>query len=527
MFTLLNLYRVVVSLFLLTLPSLTLGEETALTDAKAQVGEPKEEKFTGRVVLASNPEQGVASIGVSGHAIGINDYENQWRFHGRTDKDGYFSGPKISERSYLTVVDSAQLRGAIQILEPNQTDIVLSLAPTASIQGTVFDAQNNVPAARHRVEANVVFSEDQRWRNSSLRRKGYTDDKGKFLIEGLVPGFNYQLTSKSPDSEYYFVGPVVGHIKPSSAERIVLDDLQIPKTYPTPDEFIASRYLNKPPEERLKYGLNYARLASIRLLMIAAERDSDAAKQFYGLIDPYGPGKASTLASRKEFSQIFRQFIPLSLAPSESGDFLKWHGINIPESEDATFAIFGEDGRVAQQISFEEVQVGGKFSPELLEKFLENHLHPPLGNARELLDTALAKAKKENKRVFVQTGGPGCGPCVILSSFLEKHEALIEKDYVNVKLDTRMESFMEVYEKLTAGEARGAPWMTILSADGKTLITGDDEEGNIGFPTDESEIAQFKKMFASTKQTISDQEIDELVQSLSETGKELLSKQEK
>jgi hypothetical protein len=507
------------AVFWLALNASALSEETT-SKAKAPAKE-----VTGRAVLESNPEQGVPFVDVVGFS---EDMQKAAFLHATSDSDGNLRG-KLYDHAplegplFVKALSKDQSLGLVQRFK-TLDNLTLKLSPTAAIHGTVLDDETGDFARIRAVKLNLLIRDG----TSIEASETVTGSGGYFRLVGLVPGQEYQLCIATEFKDGKADFPIVAVVKPESAKEINLDVLHIPKIDrpPTFEEFVASRYLDKPPEERLKYGVNVARLASIRLLMIAAERDSEAAKQFYGFIYPYAEG-ISRDESRDEFFQTFRQFIPLSLAPGESQEFLTWHGIKVPGNDGATFAVFSGDGRVIEQISFDEFQSEGQFSTELFAEFLRKHLHPPLGNARELLDEALVKAKKENKRVFVQTGGPGCGPCVILAEFLEKHEAMIEKDYVNIKFDTRMESFMEVYEKLTAGEARGAPWMTILDAGGETLITGDDEEGNIGFPTEESEIAQFKKMFASTKQTISDQEIDDLVQSLREAGKELLSKQEK
>jgi hypothetical protein len=485
-------------------------------------------EVTGRVVLESNPEIAVPYADIVGFSVDMR--KPPAYFHATSDAEGNYNG-KLYHRAPLEgqlivrVFNKDQSLGLVQRFE-NLEDLTLKLSPTAAIHGTVLDNETGDFARIRAVKLNLVTSDS----GSVEASKTITGSGGYFRLVGLVPGQEYQLCIATEFKDGKADFPIVAVIKPESAKEINLDVLHIPKIDrpPTFEQFVASRYLEKPPEERLKIGLDYARLGSIRLLIIAMERDSEAAKQFYEFLYPSSAfeNEEATRESFGRFNQTFRQFIPLSLAASESKEFLASQGITIPSEDGGTFAVYGEDGKLLKQISFADVQVDGKFSPDLLRDFLEKHKHPPLFNARELLDAALAKAKKENKRVFVQTGGPGCGPCVILASFLEKHEALIKKDYVNIKLDTRMESFMEVYEKLTAGEARGAPWMTILSADGETLITGDDEEGNIGFPTNESEIAQFKKMFVSTRQEMTDQEIDELIKSLREAGKELLRKEE-
>ena len=45
---------------------------------------------------------------------------------------------------------------------------------------------------------------------------------------------------------------------------------------------------------------------------------------------------------------------------------------------------------------------------------------------------AYQRAKREKKNVFVKFGGTRCRPCFMMSLWLKRHAAIIEKDYVVV-----------------------------------------------------------------------------------------------
>lgn len=70
-------------------------------------------------------------------------------------------------------------------------------------------------------------------------------------------------------------------------------------------------------------------------------------------------------------------------------------------------------------------------------------------------------------------------------------------------------------------ENAGIPWMAILDADGKTLITSDGPKGNIGFPVEPHEIEHFLAMIRKTAKNLGADELSGLDQVLRETARKL------
>jgi Thioredoxin-like len=127
----------------------------------------------------------------------------------------------------------------------------------------------------------------------------------------------------------------------------------------------------------------------------------------------------------------------------------------------------------------------------------------------------LAQAKKQGKSVLLQHSGPQCYPCLLLSRFLKKHAALIAKDYVYVRIDSRYKHGKDVIDRTRKGKERSIPWMVVLDADGKPRITSDGPKGNIGLPSEPEGIAQFRKMLLATRRNLTDGEIRSLLKELS------------
>lgn len=72
----------------------------------------------------------------------------------------------------------------------------------------------------------------------------------------------------------------------------------------------------------------------------------------------------------------------------------------------------------------------------------------------------------------------------------------------------------EVAKSLRGERKGGIPWMTILDADRKELVTSDGPKGNIGCPVTEDECAWFLKMLETTRQSVTDAEMKTLAERL-------------
>jgi len=71
----------------------------------------------------------------------------------------------------------------------------------------------------------------------------------------------------------------------------------------------------------------------------------------------------------------------------------------------------------------------------------------------------------------------------------------MDRDYVTVKIDVERDANGEAVAKRLRGERRGGiPWMVILDAAGKELVSSDAPTGNIGCPVQPEEVAWFREM---------------------------------
>jgi thiol:disulfide interchange protein len=107
-------------------------------------------------------------------------------------------------------------------------------------------------------------------------------------------------------------------------------------------------------------------------------------------------------------------------------------------------------------------------------------------DAREDIAAALARAKKENRRVLIQWGANWCGWCIKLHGLYNTdreigRKLLYEYDLVLVDIG-QWDKNLDLVEKYGADiKGQGVPYLTVLAADGTVVInhdTGSLEEGD-------------------------------------------------
>jgi thiol-disulfide isomerase/thioredoxin len=94
-------------------------------------------------------------------------------------------------------------------------------------------------------------------------------------------------------------------------------------------------------------------------------------------------------------------------------------------------------------------------------------------DAKAQIDTALAAAKRENRRVLIQWGGNWCGWCILLHDRFKKDPTLSKTllyEYVVVPVDIgKFNKNLELAAKYQANIKKGVPYLTVLDAEGKVL----------------------------------------------------------
>jgi thioredoxin-related protein len=229
------------------------------------------------------------------------------------------------------------------------------------------------------------------------------------------------------------------------------------------------------------------------------------------------------LKTDKALQKILSEEYELVMVDSRAGKPVieKW---KIEPNGYPYLAVLDSAGRKVVEQETGSLEIGDKHDPNKVRAFLEKWKPAPL-DANDVFTSALAQAKKEDKRVFIRVGAPWCGWCRRLDAFLAKPqiETILKKDYVIVKIDQdRMKGEKEVVQRIRKPtEGVGIPWYAFLDKDGRILITSTKPgTGNIGFPADpKTEIPYFRHMLKTTRSKITDAELEFIAIELAKPAK--------
>lgn len=460
---------------------------------------------TGRLVLQSNKDQGVPEIRVFGYPLGDSMGNH---FSATSDREGRFEARRLGEDQLVgAFADDAKL-GAIIDLRAETATFVLELGPTATLQGTLIDDETGLPATDREIGASIqVGPKNGPWM-SAFQHDDVTDENGRFEIIGLVPGREYEVrVVMERDSDGQARSwRVVGSQKPESAGLNDIGEVRLPVTKkpPTFEQRIA-QYFDGDPVQKLQQKLADAALAYQQVLMIVGDSSSTSVHRFFEAKEDYEK-------ANEPLRVAFADYMVIGVN-SDQAEILDELGISAPNQGHATLAILAPDRKLVVQAGTDQLSAEGQLDRTALTEFLRTR-RVPLPDAQQQFAHALEQATQENKRVLVQVSGPGCPPCVLLSRYLDEQKQLVAKDYVYLKLDTRMPHSSDVIKNIRKAAGGGVPWMAILSNSGEVLTTSDSEEGNIGYPSSKSGKAHFRKMVRDTRRQLSDEELTQLLKPL-------------
>lgn len=197
-------------------------------------------------------------------------------------------------------------------------------------------------------------------------------------------------------------------------------------------------------------------------------------------------------------------------------DIAKGYGVDLKQAGVPFLTVLDAAGKVLANQETGALESGEKHDVSKVTAFLMKWKAPAL-DARDVLAAGRARAVTEKKRVFVRLSAPWCIWCHRLSEFLARQDiaALLAADYVDVLIDIdRMANGKAVARELRASEEGGIPWFAILDADGKSLVTADGPDGNIGFPVKPAEVEHFGRMLRQTAQRLTAAQVSQIEQAL-------------
>ncbi|WP_417735024.1 thioredoxin domain-containing protein [Rosistilla oblonga] len=444
--------------------------------------------------------------------VGVTQRFSGQDWQATTDKEGVFIVERTGEPSYVYASSADNSLAAIAILPGDQNTLQLSLEKTGTVEGILLQTDSQKPASDTKIAYGIQVPDENK-RTWSYRFGGstVTDSEGRFKLEGLVPGWEYQLNLE-PQANGMITSLTTATVSPSQNLKIGKHSIPAaPKPYvpPTLDERIARAMgVDGAAMERFQRAIPRCKLNKQKLLIVFGSPDDPQLQQFMKL-----------RYEDKDFRQLRDHFLIMAVSSQDRQDVTEANALlsalsAVPIGAENNFSIVivGQQGElIAQKSSADLVDAKEELSKELVIQWLQSHLGEPI-DGKILFDETLARAKKENKHVLVQETATWCGPCHMLSDFLNEHQQW-QSDYIWLKMDHRFTGAREIMAELRDGSPGGIPWFAILDADGKILATSNHFEtgDNIGFPSNAAGQAHFKKMLRDTRLSMTDEQIEALV----------------
>lgn len=446
---------------------------------------------------------------------------------------GYFSPIRTNDRGMVQLVHSLdplvlsastpdRSQAAVVRLDAEATEIRIVLKPTATASGRLVDPEGKSIAGRELTYGVRVNLSTKRNGPFTHRFGGHTttDSDGGFRLPGLVVGEKYEIQTE--DGNRYVSAktkPLADSPGPLALGDVLLD-LTPSKPYvpTTPAQRTAEAFAarkEKSSSEKLEYVLTEAKREYTRPLLLFGKADDPACVDLFRLFNEPGTNDAEAKDKpRPKTPADLRWDFDLSsldASPADVKSFARDLGATVGEGMPPVLVLLSDEGKPVASYPL-ALGADKKLDAPALAAFMLQH-KLPTRDAEAVLAEGLAKAKAEDKRVFLDFGASWCGPCRMLGRFLEANKAELERHYVFVKLDVSRDDharpLCERYEEKDA--INGVPWYVILDGDGKPLITSNAKDlgedafsTNIGFPSSKPGIDHFMTMLKQTAPRMSD-----------------------
>ncbi|TWT83110.1 Nickel uptake substrate-specific transmembrane region [Planctomycetes bacterium CA13] len=468
----------------------------------------KEVELTGKVTEKETDDP-VGSAKLEG--VAQNFSGEDWQ--AATNAEGMFRVMRQKESTYVHVVGRGTELAAIAIVKPEQTKLEVKLEPTGSVTGRLLSDETKEPWADKKINYGVDVPSDtgSSW-STRFGDSVVTDEEGRFEIDGLVGGWDYSVNLGTTEEGMYHSLP---DFSVETGEAKDLGDVQAPpkpKRYvpPTLEQRIAKAFeVDGTPVERLERAKKSIKLVNQHLLIVFGKPEN---KKVHRLME--------IRYQDADFREVRDEFRFMAIPTDEQrrgvADALAKELDESIEGERADFllVILNRDGKKVDVLDTKKLCNDDGFSKDKFIETLRSH-QPKMPDARTALDDALRRANEEGKRVIVQETATWCGPCHLLSRFLDDNRTW-EKDYVLVKMDHRLEGARELMKEIRDGAKGGIPWYAILDASGEKLATSNtpDSGENIGYPSSETGQSHFANMLNQTRNRMTKEDVNALINQL-------------
>ncbi len=466
---------------------------------KIQLHRPVEAKrpVAGRLVLADGLAADLKNAEIKIGAIDGN-YDDEQTLS--ADDDGSFSFETMAaEIGIYACTRDGRAAGSTRVSEL-ESPIILRLNPTLGYQGQLL-GEGDEPLADYLVQA-IVRVEGIRNFNlpsstsfEAKRIEATTDLQGNFTLAGVPSEMKVVIYAKAADDATF--GSRLGEIflEPNESRPRTVSRLA-KSTSPT---------MKLPLAQRYETTLRDCALGGFHLMLILAG-DAQGVSEFVekNFVD---------YEMNKDVSKYMQLVIHRTEEGLNSADavFLKERNWELPTDDKVVAYAIDADGK---QLGELEVNVTDAGAAAEVAEFIRWHGPAPV-DATVKWNLAFAEAGRSNRRVWARISQRYCGPCFRMARWLDDHKALLDKDYVMLKIDDVRDWYgSQVAERITRGQQHGVPFHAIFSPSGELLVDSAGPLGNIGHPSGVEGKKHLRKMLLGTRKNLTDAEIDQLVESV-------------
>ncbi|MCA9185366.1 MAG: M56 family metallopeptidase [Pirellulaceae bacterium] len=448
----------------------------------------------GQLVVADGVDAAIAGAEVY---FGSIDGETDETGQVATDAEGYFEFKTRAIQVGLLAYSADGKAAGVLKPETLESPLTVTMLPTTNYRGQLV-AGTGEPIGNHPMRLNPTVEGERRMNVNffaGFRTKDFetrTDADGNFELQCLPTGVLLRLFADSLNGENH---------------DTYIDDITLQPNVTLPRQVHRVRRGNdgddRPLPERYAAVLRDAKLNGYHLLVIVFEK---AAEDFVGrhLLDYQRTREAMSYMELKVSNanvtdELARKFVDLN----------GW-----PQPKQGEVFVCALDGN-GKEIGRKVLTLRDDKADEQAAKFLRQHAPTP-ADARAKWDAAFAEARLSGRKVMARVGQRYCGPCFRLSRWLDDHRDVLERDYVQLKVDNLLDEHgMELSQRIIGNhENPGVPFVTIFDADQNRLIDSASPTGNIGFPANARELDHFRTMLMETRSTLAESDVDAVVSAI-------------
>lgn len=421
-------------------------------------------------------------------------------FSGKTDAAGRFSIERETQPAMVHVHSADKSLAAIIEIDGDleKRDIALNRSFTA--HGRLLDLQG-IPRTDAIVKYGVKVHQGDKnapW-TVSFGGRTTTDEQGHYVLKHLAQGVEYHV-----DLERSMNGPSsqIAMVDHNAATTIDLGEARLADDIgprPLAERAAATFNNDQPLASRLDRVKSEVARDYLRIAVIVADPESSQAQWFYRLLRRTSEDRAKitdeeTLRAIRSGMNDFRQMWVDAAKLQELRQLIPSEDLS--KVETSALILLDADGSYLRHFEPDLTNKSEQAVKNLQAAIQSQQL--PDRDAAGTLQQARQRAGREGKRIFLQETASWCGPCHMLSRFIEQHRAVFDKHFMWIKIDRdRMTHGDDVMQSIRLGNSRGIPWIAILDDKGIVLGTSTTIPENL-----RASLLEVKSALATARETL-------------------------